>query len=976
MPRVFKLWILFTCVCIQALAVTVDQFELVKQLSPVTRLDSGLRIDVDAPTIEWSADELSEEPFSVGWEDDSSTEVEDPEDTLPQMMLEVDTFPLDLESCFSNPKYVGQGAYGQAWLAKDTANGNRLVVVKLFLYNHLKAGRPKPEDETENDFKTLTVWRYSCFTRLPTTTQTRILASMQKECEVAESIATRNLKDPRSNYFMKCLDDRSRGDRSDYMYLVLEYGGDTSFQTMAESADPRAFVSLLGQAIEGIDYLTTDFGMEGARVPASRHKFIHHDIKPDNIRVHRQDGGWKLKYIDLGAAVRCEGDNFKRAATYTPHYAPPELSAASTKKAISYHMAAHCSSFDMYAVGRTFLLALLPVTGRLSREKREEVYTRLDHLALTDDLSRFVSDFKAIALEVLATRPDAAANVASLHSFVERHGGFELLFQMTRKRAKQRINPATALQHSFFLQLMSEDLSGFAVVAHHKELGLHRVTWLPSASLKYQSTLPVSRVNFQITCVKDSFTNVKTFAACLRAVPTSFPLKECQSVRIDKAICYSEYPRFGCKSMFDPALPTVPYGIDKSGHSLTPLAEDFPQQILTTRSTDKEEQYYCITETRSQRCLTINDNVLHQGRTIGRKGRFMLVRTSLVDLVGGNPELIGPALLYNWGIRNEDRVFLATLPAPDVFMCLKAADDGSVALVPAVAITDCTPIIVKRKDEHLPGFLADLQSLSVEIDKGAKELIKILSTSTEGVCAQAVNCMKKEDGSCDPASVCDAMRDELTEVREHCEYVVTKAKKYSLRSKWTVVNIAVALSGRSRKQKRRAKALEDAAFCASLARRIEDKRTKQMFWPKNEQQVQVLRKLVSMQMDRSDYLAPDRHRVCAGLDDMTDFQNVIMLLDNTGRSSVVGKLNQLRANVLKLLGLHVQYVGWCHAHQFLLEKEKVTLELPTGYLGVSYTGPGLVVFRTPSTFMFRQSRPGDVDTNTLPPLNNGLPTDL
>jgi len=234
--------------------------------------------------------------------------------------------PEDMRTRFVRPRERFAGAFGEAWSAYDLET-QRPVILKMF-YNtdesgqryHLSWGHAASHPELAKQ-----------------------LNASAAECTVARKLQLYAMSDPTgASRFMQCYEDhvtcpecvagQSSGMsttghtvlRSQALYLVLEEcegdGGlplsDWMNSTVSAPDYAARVVTIFKEMMEGLAYLTR---------PQHAVKWVHHDLKPDNVVVKVKDGVEYAKIIDFGCTVEAKPEyalELRLPATWK--YAPPE----------------------------------------------------------------------------------------------------------------------------------------------------------------------------------------------------------------------------------------------------------------------------------------------------------------------------------------------------------------------------------------------------------------------------------------------------------------------------------------------------------------------------------------------------------------------------------------------------------------------------------------------------------------------------
>ncbi|NEN94024.1 MAG: serine/threonine protein kinase [Moorea sp. SIO3I7] len=199
---------------------------------------------------------------------------------------------------------LGEGTYGQTWLAKD----RHLLDSPYCVVKQLK---PETTDASE--------WEIA--KRL-----------FEEEAKTLQELAKNDLIPQIMAYL----------EENDQRYLVQEYiqGHDLSKElNLGEKWQEKRVIELLQQILQALEVI-------------QQHNLIHRDIKPSNLMRREQDK--KVVLIDFGAVKKWQPDNQRRAGTVrigTPDYMAPEQDQGHPNL-----------SSDLYAVG---MIGIEALTGEL-----------------------------------------------------------------------------------------------------------------------------------------------------------------------------------------------------------------------------------------------------------------------------------------------------------------------------------------------------------------------------------------------------------------------------------------------------------------------------------------------------------------------------------------------------------------------------------------------------------------------------------
>lgn len=282
--------------------------------------------------------------------------------------------PLEFPYANNLPQYLGTGSFGISWLVKgeqrNTAWYGKFIVMKL-LYVKSKRGKA---------LRHLT-WDEAMHNP---TLKSKVMESLIEfhNCLQIEQAAL-TLKHIGGQRVMKCLDHNIRRDSGDDpLYLLLEHSGDYELNQFLRKKENDGKLNLpllqsvTKQLFEGLSFLTDA-------------RWIHHDLKPENIVIRETGGVVYLKIIDLGAAVHVsQGNLFKTAATKL--FAPHEFLRHNFKICDGGANDLCPFAFDIFSAGMTvfemwcgqlLVDVFQQIGGFYQNEKYEEYFNALDRLA-------------------------------------------------------------------------------------------------------------------------------------------------------------------------------------------------------------------------------------------------------------------------------------------------------------------------------------------------------------------------------------------------------------------------------------------------------------------------------------------------------------------------------------------------------------------------------------------------------------------
>jgi len=245
---------------------------------------------------------------------------------------------------------LGSGNFGELWQAFDKSL-NKTVALKLFYGTNSDGSRfhlTQHKAKADND-----LW-------------TDLQAAIQ-ECTSAMLMEERASTNPKhASRIMKCYEDHASDGQQNPdapLHLILEdcAGAEgvnlLSWITQqqqylsAEATHQREYQELTHDAKALVDEILNIFkqSVEGLDFMAKA-GYIHHDIKPENIMLKKDDeGNMRVKLIDFGGIMADSKENCKRIdTTASPLYAGPEwFNESGPNPGFSCD---NPSSFDIYAI--------------------------------------------------------------------------------------------------------------------------------------------------------------------------------------------------------------------------------------------------------------------------------------------------------------------------------------------------------------------------------------------------------------------------------------------------------------------------------------------------------------------------------------------------------------------------------------------------------------------------------------------------
>lgn len=228
-------------------------------------------------------------------------------------VLDSDAWPPGGVPGYTKVGYLGKGAFGETWLARDAKDGKE-VAIKFFY----RAGRYGAV-ELLNMNKA-------------TPQEKEQLKTAGAECDLPRSIVNAKGTPSGADRFALCLENRVS--HPQHSHLVLQVAGTEDLEQYVKKQGgrlrPAEVKRLAKMMLEGLAQ------MEG--------HYVHRDIKPANLMVYKEGGEVYLRFIDFGLVVR-EGSGGGVAGT--PMFMPPEMWPVVPRSATFR------SSFDVYSTGET-----------------------------------------------------------------------------------------------------------------------------------------------------------------------------------------------------------------------------------------------------------------------------------------------------------------------------------------------------------------------------------------------------------------------------------------------------------------------------------------------------------------------------------------------------------------------------------------------------------------------------------------------
>jgi uracil-DNA glycosylase family 4 len=214
-------------------------------------------------------------------------------------------------------------------------------------------------------------------------------------------------------------------------YLVMDYFDGATLEEAAREKPlpPESVISIARQVAEGL-------------AAAHDKGILHRDVKPANLLV-REDGGWQVKLIDFGLALKREGRDTLRAGSHTLvgnsiagtlDYAAPEqmgrIAGASVRP---------CS--DVYGFGRTMCYALFQTPQPLLRHWRSipAPLAELLENCLEDQPASRPQDFKDVLARLNALSTGAAPPPVTLPVVTQAAAAPKAIADMARQEREREL---------------------------------------------------------------------------------------------------------------------------------------------------------------------------------------------------------------------------------------------------------------------------------------------------------------------------------------------------------------------------------------------------------------------------------------------------------------------------------------------------------------------------------------------------------
>lgn len=215
---------------------------------------------------------------------------------------------------YSKIKYMGKGAFGETWLAKDTTSGKEVAIKFFYRPDRYKGAILLNMQNANHNEKAQ-------------------LRTAGTECDIPKRIISAKKTTAGADRFSLCIANHVN-DR-DHAHLVLEVAGTADLEGWVQK-NKRSVTGALAKRIAKM-MLEALEQMEG--------HYVHRDIKPANVMVYEAGGQFYLRLIDFGLVIN-EG-NSRDGIGGTPMFMPPEFWPVIPSR-YSFH-----SSFDVYSVGET-----------------------------------------------------------------------------------------------------------------------------------------------------------------------------------------------------------------------------------------------------------------------------------------------------------------------------------------------------------------------------------------------------------------------------------------------------------------------------------------------------------------------------------------------------------------------------------------------------------------------------------------------
>lgn len=227
-------------------------------------------------------------------------------------VLDATAWPTTGVRGYAKISYLGKGAFGETWLARDSSNGKQ-VAIKFFY-------RPG-----YNGAVMLLNMRNANFQ------EKQQLGQAGEECNLPMNIIRAKSTPEGEHRFARCLENKVSDPQ--YAHLVLEVAGSENLEEYVQkrrSLSADVVKRLAKMMLEGLAH------MEGT--------YVHRDIKPANLMVYEEGGQVYLRFIDFGLVVR---DSTSGGIAGTPMFMPPEFWPVVPRSA------KFTFSFDVYSTGET-----------------------------------------------------------------------------------------------------------------------------------------------------------------------------------------------------------------------------------------------------------------------------------------------------------------------------------------------------------------------------------------------------------------------------------------------------------------------------------------------------------------------------------------------------------------------------------------------------------------------------------------------
>jgi len=279
-------------------------------------------------------------------------------------LLGAEGWPVAGVKGYSKVGYLGKGAFGETWLARNTGTQEQ-VAIKFFY-------RPG-----YNGAVTLLNMRIANYQ------EQAQLREAGAECDTPKNIVKGKSTAAGADRFALCLENKVSDPQ--YAHLVLQVAGTEDLEQWVQknrrSLKSDVVKRLAKMMLEGL------VQMEG--------NYVHRDIKPANLMVYEEGGQVYLRFIDFGLVVR---EGAMDGVAGTPMFMPPELwPVVPRSPRFTY-------TFDVYSTGETLYWLICGTTFH------EKIFNRFGGRGETEIKRALVSNDP----KGMCSPPSALADVYSL----------------------------------------------------------------------------------------------------------------------------------------------------------------------------------------------------------------------------------------------------------------------------------------------------------------------------------------------------------------------------------------------------------------------------------------------------------------------------------------------------------------------------------------------------------------------------------